>query len=242
MKKQYWFIVLTYIIAQLSAGPGGFLLYFQFGIGEHIESTENAILYASFYWLIGSFIVCLGITICLLWHERYQRNELIGKPVSIPISISWIISGVFIALIAQGIAASIEMYIFNIEPGSENTEMITSFIQQIPVLILVTSIIGPILEEIIFRKILFGVIYSKSNFIIAALISSLLFSVVHGDLEHTLIYTAMGFTFAFLYYQTKRIIVPIMAHVLMNTFVVAIQLFYKPLLDEIVSNFISSLF
>ena len=37
----------------------------------------------------------------------------------------------------------------------------------------------------------------------------------------------MGFTFAFLYVQTKRIIVPIFAHVMMNTIVVVMQL-YRP--------------
>ncbi|MFE7704187.1 type II CAAX prenyl endopeptidase Rce1 family protein, partial [Bacillus subtilis] len=35
---------------------------------------------------------------------------------------------------------------------------------------------------------------------------------------------AMGFTFAFLYARTKRIWVPIFAHLMMNTFVVIMQL------------------
>ena len=42
-----------------------------------------------------------------------------------------------------------------------------------PWFLIVISIIGPILEEIVFRKILFGTLYKKFNFFIAAIISSL---------------------------------------------------------------------
>jgi uncharacterized protein len=62
------------------------------------------------------------------------------------------------------------------------------------------------------------------------LISSLIFAAVHADFTHLLIYTAMGFTFAFLYVRTKRLIVPIAAHIAMNTLVLIVQIF---LVDEI---------
>ncbi|GAA3317464.1 hypothetical protein GCM10020331_016320 [Ectobacillus funiculus] len=37
----------------------------------------------------------------------------------------------------------------------------------------------------------------------------------------------MGIVFAFLYVRTQRIIVPITAHVMMNTFVVLVNLVFK---------------
>ncbi len=43
----------------------------------------------------------------------------------------------------------------------------------------------------------------------------------------------MGFVFAFLYVKTKRILVPITAHVLMNTFVVAIQILFAEEIEKI---------
>lgn len=136
----------------------------------------------------------------------------------------WAIIGIFLALISQMIAGSIEYYVLGIGRESENTEAILKIIQSVPLMIAVSSIIGPILEEIIFRKIIFGVLYEKTNFFIAGLISSIIFGIVHADLKHILLYTAMGFTFAFLYARTKRIIVPIFAHIMMNTFVVLMQL------------------
>ncbi|MCG3057195.1 CPBP family intramembrane metalloprotease, partial [Escherichia coli] len=76
---------------------------------------------------------------------------------------------------AQSVAAMIEMNLLGIEPGSENTEMILNLVKVTPLLIVVTSVIGPILEEIIFRKIIFGSLYRKYNFFISAFISSLIF-------------------------------------------------------------------
>ncbi len=51
---------------------------------------------------------------------------------------------------------------------------------------------------------------------------------IHLDFLHILVYTAMGFVFAFLYVQTKRIIVPIIVHAGMNTLVVVAQLTLDP--------------
>ena len=88
---------------------------------------------------------------------------------------------------------------------------------------------APILEEIIFRRVIFGGLYQKTNFIIAALISGLIFAAVHGEFEHLLIYIAPGLVFSYIYYQTKRLLTPIIAHLLMNGFVIIIQLNYDKL-------------
>ncbi len=47
------------------------------------------------------------------------------------------------------------------------------------------------------------------------------------ELAHLLLYSAMGFTFAFLYVKTKRILVPIFAHVSMNTAVALVQIYQQ---------------
>lgn len=146
----------------------------------------------------------------------------------------WAIVGIFMAFFAQYIAALIEMKLFGIEPGSENTEVIVEFAKVVPTFIIVVAIIGPILEEIIFRKIIFGSLYKRFNFWVAAIISAIIFSVVHMEFEHTLLYAAVGFTFAFLYVKTKRILVPIVAHVAMNSFVVLIHVVFRERIQELI--------
>jgi uncharacterized protein len=100
----------------------------------------------------------------------------------------------------------------------------------------------------VFRKIIFGVLYEKMNFFFAALVSSIIFALAHFEPEHVILYSAMGFTFAFLYVKTKRILVPIFAHVAMNTSVVLIQSIYKDEIQKImkeaeqIQGFIGGLF
>ena len=57
--------------------------------------------------------------------------------------------------------------------------------KQLPVFILLISIVGPILEEYIFRKVIFGEIYNKIKgnrivaFLIASIVSSILFAIAY---------------------------------------------------------------
>lgn len=234
MKKQYWIILISYIAMQLLVFIGVPLFtYVWMFSGKSLAEAEMLALPT---WLVFSFSITLIIVLFLLRKEmanaRVYRNDQAASPLA---SFFWAFGGVFLALFAQGFAARIEQQM-GIEVGSENTQIILQIIDAFPIVVIVTSIIGPILEEIVFRKIIFGSLYKRFNFFISALISSVIFSVAHNELEHTLLYAAMGFTFAFLYVKTKRIIVPIIAHVAMNTFVVLVQsVFYddiQKLLEE----------
>ena len=228
MKKHYWFILLTYILMQLS-GVAGISLFHFLDIGAtQVERFA--------YWTIFSFTLAFIIILFLLRKERNNESLLRGEPSSVGVSVGWAIGGFFLAIFAQSLAANIEINLFGVEPGSENTEMIVSVIEVTPLVIIVTSIIGPILEEIIFRKIIFGVLYKRTNFIIAGLISSLLFSLLHGEPQHLLLYASMGFTFAFLYVKTKRIIVPIFAHVAMNTMVIIVQTVFREDIEKMMKQ------
>lgn len=228
MKKHYWFILLTYMLMQLS-GVAGISLFHYLDIGAtQVERFA--------YWTIFSFTLAFIIILFLLRKERNNESLLRGEPSSVGVSVGWAIGGFFLAIFAQSLAANIEINLFGVEPGSENTEMIVSVIEVTPLVIIVTSIIGPILEEIIFRKIIFGVLYKRTNFIIAGLISSLLFALLHGEPQHLLLYASMGFTFAFLYVKTKRIIVPIFAHVAMNTMVIIVQTVFREDIEKMMKQ------
>lgn len=223
MKKAYWFVIITYLVMQLSGLVGVPLFMY---IGETLGAPMDELRLKSFaFWTIFSFCLALLIVLFFMRHDikenSYERNQ-----ASVSVSIFWSISGIFIALFAQSIASAIEQQ-FGIKPESANTQEILSIIQQVPSMIIVSSIIGPILEEIIFRKIIFGSLYKRFNFFLSALISSVIFGLAHMELVHLLLYSAIGFTFAFLYVKTKRIIVPIIAHVSMNTIVALVQIYQQ---------------
>ncbi|MGG3737621.1 CPBP family intramembrane glutamic endopeptidase [Aeribacillus pallidus] len=224
MNKQYVLILITYLAMQFSSFIGIPLIY-QIGVGIGVTESDMELLAPS-YWIVFSFSITFVLT--MIWIRRSERLTRLERetPADLSVTVLWAIIGVFMAFFAQLIAITIESFL-GIEQGSENTEMIIQLIETFPLVVLVSSIFGPVLEEIVFRKIIFGTLYNRYSFFISALISSFIFAIAHMELEHLLLYAAMGFTFAFLYVQTKRIIVPIFAHVTMNTLVVLAQLFLE---------------
>ncbi|WP_347552640.1 CPBP family intramembrane glutamic endopeptidase [Pseudalkalibacillus hwajinpoensis] len=213
MAKHYWTILITYIVMQLSGLIGVDLL--------QSLNVPNPVV----SWSVVSFLAALIIMLLLLRSTPdvpFERSTRVSSGQAI----GWSILGVFMAYASQIIAAMIEMNVFGIEPGSENTEMLIEVAKAAPIFIIVTSIIGPILEEIVFRKVIFGALYTRFNFWIAGILSSVIFAAIHFDFSHILIYTAMGLTFAYLYVKTKRLIVPIIAHMTMNTIVVLINVYF----------------
>lgn len=228
MKKNYWLIVLIYVAMQLSSIIGLPLMGW---ILPNFVAEDQVAIYSVVYWIIISFFIALIITLFFLRNERNEMERWERMPLGS--SLAWAVGGIFLALIAQAVAGTIEQQIFNIKGESENTKNILALIEMFPVVILITSVIGPILEEIVFRKILFGaLLYKRFGFFLSALISSVIFSLAHGEPEHTLLYSSMGFTFAYLYVKTGRIIVPIIAHVSMNTLVVLLSTYSGDLIKE----------
>lgn len=217
MTKRYWYVILTYFIMQFSGILFAPILYATLPISE---------LQSVIYWTIFSFAA--GLVAVLIIMKPYMKapsTRDAANPASI---VLWIVTGVFSAYIAQFIAGLIEINLLGVTQNSANTQMIIEVTRAIPVFMVVPALIAPIVEEIIFRKIIFGMLYKKMNFFIAAIISALVFGIIHGEPEHILIYSSMGFVFSYLYVKTKRIIVPIIVHMTLNTISVAIQLSLSP--------------
>lgn len=228
MSKRYWWVIITYILMQFSVYVFAPLLYAVFPITE---------FQAVIYWQLISFI--LGLIIVLMLMKPYMKNTDMRHAADTRGVVFWSISGVFLAWIAQAIAVTIETEILGITPGSENTALIMEITRLAPIFMIIPAIVAPILEEIIFRKIIFGTLYKRTNFFVAALLSSVIFGLIHGEPEHILIYGSMGFVFAYLYVQTRRIIVPIIVHMALNSISVLVQYSIDP---EELENLIQMIF
>ena len=219
MPARYWFVILTYIVMQISS-----LVLLPFVPWMREQGWDLAII--SYGWSLITFLLAVIITVFLLRQD--MRTPAVRNAASPGMTVVWIIIGFFAAYFGQVIAGLIEIYVLNIRQGSENTSTIMDAVRTVPAFALIVVVFAPILEEIIFRKILFGEIYKRTNFFIAVLISALVFGAVHGDFLHLLQYFVMGVIFAALYVKTKRIIVPIITHGLMNLLVVIMQLYFTP--------------
>ncbi|TDM12140.1 intramembrane glutamic endopeptidase MroQ [Macrococcus lamae] len=232
--KRIWvniLIVLLYAASQLSSLIP-VLLYRNAGL------TQDELFARTIPFLVGGFIVA---SILVYFVNRAIINETTlerSRKESWRYTITWMIAGLFLALFAQMIMNMINVYIFKQPIESQNTTDILEVARQFPIFIILIAIVGPILEEFVFRKVIFGELYELiklprwAAFIIAGAISGFIFSAAHNDFDHTLIYMGMAFVFAGLYVATRRIIVPIVAHMAMNSFVVLIQLGFSDQIEK----------
>jgi len=213
LKRKYWYIIGIYLLMQF----GGAFLAAILTISYGLDPINTAISIN----IIG-FLIAVVIILAMLKKELHE--ERIAHPLSIGKIIGWSALGILLAWFSQGIASVLEMAILGSDPDSANTQLIVEISRMNPIFILVPALIGPILEELVFRKIIFGALYKRFNFFLAALISSFIFAAAHMEFVHILVYATMGFVFAFIYVKTKRIIMPIIVHMSLNTVAVVGQL------------------
>lgn len=79
-----------------------------------------------------------------------------------------------------------------------------------------TVIVGPIIEEIIFRYLIFDLIKEKRSTFDSALITSIIFALVHFDIKKMIFAFAIGLILNKIYIKTNNIVYPIMGHIIIN--------------------------
>lgn len=218
-QKTAFYVLLTYIVCQLSV----FLLLlvpdlkiFLLGLID-ATSEQEALFILSAWWSAISFGLAFFVSFALIQRNKHFWNVFKGEKATLSETIGWGIMGFFLVLIGQSIGVQIEVTL-GVDMGSENTEAIMNVTKVAPIMILATVIFGPVLEELIFRRVIFGSLIQKYNFWISALVSAIFFAAIHLDFTHILLYTICGLIFSFLYYKTKRLLAPIIAHICLNGF------------------------
>ncbi|WP_161635358.1 CPBP family intramembrane glutamic endopeptidase [Aquimarina macrocephali] len=91
-----------------------------------------------------------------------------------------------------------------------------------------TIILLPVLEELLFRRIIFKSLLNKySNLWIAILISSLLFSIIHLSINNLIPTFLFGVIASYIYFKTNNIWYSILLHVISNLIWFIIYLYPK---------------
>lgn len=114
-----------------------------------------------------------------------------------------------------------------LEAENSNEDYLNNVMTQNKILFfLVCVILGPIVEELVFRKCIFGLLRRKT-YILAHIISALLFGFIHfaGDiiinsnytqLFNVIPYSLLGLTLSIQYEKSKNIFLPIESHIILN--------------------------
>jgi membrane protease YdiL (CAAX protease family) len=123
---------------------------------------------------------------------------------------SWYIT--VYALISQWVANEITQHGLNIKPPDIN------FAYTIVAAPIVSVMFSSVIEEVIFRKIIFTYLDKKFNFYIAAIISSALFALGHYNYAGWLGYFVLGLFWCWIYKKTGNITISILSHTYYNLF------------------------
>lgn len=231
-------ILLIFIGVQLAVLPVGIVM----GITSPELGPEELVTAIIPYQFIAFLIGTILVIIIGGLHQNKNAIER-GQQADIPVTLVWIVGGVVLAYASQVIAGMINVYVLGNPLESQNTNEIIGMIESMPLMIFIVVILGPIIEEYVFRRAIFAEIYSlfpmKNTgykvlaFLVAGLVSGLIFAVAHFDFTHIIIYLSMSYAFSFLYVMSGRLLVPILVHVIMNGLVVGLQVLLGDRLEEL---------
>ena len=125
------------------------------------------------------------------------------------------------------IAANIGMSVMRMEGISNTTNQaaIENAHMNPFVLITVTVIMAPIVEELVFRGILMGRVFNPDS-IVGLILSSLLFGLVHtpNSIGVWIVYAGMGFALGTVYRKFQKLEYCIIAHMINNSIAVSTML------------------
>ena len=192
-----------------------------------------------FDWILFQGLGYIFIIISVLLISKYVYN---GKFNSIDASSKKGLKESFLFSIVILILTIIFLFILNnflvnvlgIVRKSKNTIITVFFLKKTLFSVFTIVFTGPMFEEIVYRKILFGYLYDLLSgcnkyvrFITSVLVSSVIFGATHDGVFHPamIYYVIYGVIFSSIYFYTKRISASMTVHVLNNLFLAIMNIF-----------------
>lgn len=217
--KKYLFIILIYILYQTN-----FLLAILDGFGIKLNELSKGIRISAF--ALSDFTYVLVLLIMFKSEIKKGLKDLKENfSDNMIISLKCWILGLVVMMVSSLIINAILK-----QNVSNNEALVRESIKLAPIYMLYTcSIIAPILEEMVFRRAIRGLIKWDIPFII---LSGLSFGYLHVigsynsalDFLYIIPYGSMGSAFAYLLTKTKNITLPIMIHMIHNTILVLVRI------------------
>ena len=173
-------------------------------IFSFITIPGSFFLYENKYTITFLPLSCLIAVFLLLKDEitQYDFNLLKNRGLYF-----WVYKGLAYCIYTHAIGVLLFGKSHTIAEEASNSFIV------VPVYIAIT---GPIIEEVVFRKIIFGTLSEKFRFWPAALCSSILYSMIHYSFERFVTYTVIGLFLCYVYKKSNTIVSTIMIHAILN--------------------------
>ena len=187
-------------------------------LGVNIKVLPNNLKIAYMFLINLSLMIMLFIFYSKSIKENLKDLKLNFKSY-IKDNFKYYVIGLLIMIISNIIIS------FFIEGNSTNETLIREYINIMPIYMIFSSCIyAPFTEEMVFRKSLRNCFNNKVLYI---LLSGLIFGSMHllsasnlVELVFLIPYSSLGCVFAYMYYKTNNIFVPMTFHMVHNTIIV----------------------
>lgn len=212
------FMFLGAFVADLNLSGGGFFQTFLVELTDlNVPMSDMTLGILALGQMIGEFLLA-GIMVAFLLREFIKDYHKMKKNWLVNIGI--IIAGIFLIYISMGFIGMLYQ-LLGIEGTSDNEDQVRGLLTGSGgvFMIIGTVILAPFVEEIIFRKLLYGVVENSLNLkpIFAIIISAVIFAAIHDVSIFFFQYFAMALVICSSYTISKNnIYVPISIHFLNN--------------------------
>lgn len=225
-------IIIIYILAFVA------LIITQIGLSLFIDF--NALSESRFYLINALMNLALygGLTIIFLWFARVYlfKNQWLYFKNNLTFSVLMFGLGMYLLFAANFVSAGLlELISGPIDPANQQAinDLLTSNPLNAMLVFMFAVLFAPFVEEIVFRKGIYGLLEHRLGTLLAILGSSLIFSLIHVTGEMTgllsganslidlfftvLPYFLLGNVLAFIYYYSGRQIwIVVFVHMLYN--------------------------
>ena len=160
-----------------------------------INLTQSLILF-------GLFIFIARMSLIIDW-KNFKSNKAYNMGL--------ILKGFLFIYIAAFLSQTL-LNLLGVTSTSQNEMMIQSLFEKnlfdISVLFILLVVLTPVIEELIFRKVIYNFVESKTSHILAILSSGLIFGLMHviqyGDFLQSIPYVMMGLVFGYIYHNSRK--------------------------------------
>ena len=177
--------------------------------------------YAVGYLILGG--LTYGADLFVIWLLIFKRRNATWADIGFRPVKPWILLVMLPLtlplLVLTGILAELTVRLFGEVPGPADQLGVPSAglsVTDFVVSFLVVVVIGPVVEEIVFRGILYQVLRARKGIAFGLIISSLTFAIIHFIPILLAVFLVMGIAFALVTELTKSIYPAILLHALNN--------------------------
>lgn len=182
------------------------------------KGLENLLANEYFTTFVGFFCMYLiGLPLLWLVIRKIPKRMIIKKEA---LSASEFLAIIPIGQFLMYAGAMIGLYADNLLSfllGKEISNPVTDMAESMPIwlFVIITLIIGPFIEEFIFRGLLFDRLSIYGN-IFATIFTSIVFGLFHGNLQQLYYAFLLGLVFGYVRSKTGSFKTPFILHVIMN--------------------------